>query len=437
MLRRLFQLVFFVFVICLSERVQAAAFEVRNIAVSVQSESAVMARDMALSKAQRVAFAALVGMTENDLPHIDDAQIARLVRGFSLQGERLAARSYAANFTIRFNPATTRNFILQQQLQLTPQAASGQAISVNRTITDKPAAPDGQSAEEGSPESAAALDPVALAAAQREQTIVILPVLDIGSRRVIWDEPGLWRNVWQKQDHSTPGLTVRVALGDVDDIADIPDAGFLNSGPANIARLLERYEAGNLYIVVAKNQGAALNTAGGMALSLYRHNGQQLTFQQKRVIRPRPGYMFDDAVPAAMTMIASAHTGRGSLRPAAAAETLADVAAEQAGNPAATVDPSVLEPTIPAATEQVPSRVSGPILVVVPYQSLQQWIGIQRRLRMVPGMKGVVPLRVSPSSAQVSLTTTLSSSTDLERNLALQNFRLQKMPNGEIALIDQ
>ena len=433
MSRHLLAIILFALFVCIGGTAKAAPFEVRNIVVSIQSESAVKARDIALAKAQRVAFAALVGMTENDIPQISDMQIARLSRGFSLQGERLAARSYSANFTIRFNPASTNNFILTHNLSLTPQAAAGQTISVNRVVTDKPAAPVTAEGAVADGEAGTDAAPIAPAA---DAIVVVLPVLDIGSRRVIWDEPGLWRSVWQKKDHSVPGLSVRVPLGDVDDIADVPDASLLNNNPSNMAHMIERYAATDGYIIVAKNQGASMNTAGGMALSLYRHDGKQLKFIRKQVIRPRPGYLFDDAVPAAMQMIVSTHnnTASAEANTQAPAETLAQIAQATSGeaNGGTTVDKSVLE----AAPETINQSNGGTVLVTVPYQSLQQWLGIQRRLRMVPGMKSVVPLRVSPSSAQVSIKTNLSMA-DLERNLAMQSFVLQRLPNGETALLDQ
>lgn len=417
MLRHLLKIIAFIFFICAGSPAFAAPFEVKNIAVSIQSESAVKARDMAIAKAQRVAFAALVGKTENDIPEISDNQIARLARGFSLQGERLAARSYSATFTIRFNPAATNNFILTSGMQLTPQAASGQTISVNRVVTDKPV-PAVAKVDPATGETIVVEDSAIAAEAKQDNVVVVMPILDIGSRRVIWDDPSSWRDVWQKKDQSVPGLKVNIPLGDVDDIADVPDASFLSSGKANITRFLQRYNASSLYVVVAKNLGAALNTAGGMSLSLYRHDGQQLKFLRKQIIRPRQGYLFDDAMPAAMQMIVSAHNNTGPVT----------AQSEMESGESTIVDKTVLNPVISG---------SGPIIVTIPYQSLQQWIAIQRRLRMVPGVKSVVPLRVSPSSAQVSLKSGLSNNADLERNLGMQNFTLQRLPSGEMALIDK
>lgn len=99
---------------------------------------------------------------------------------------------------------------------------------------------------------------------------------------------------------------MRVPLGDVSDIADIPDTNFLTGGVANIRSMLDRYMASNLYVLIAKNQGAALDPSGGMALTLYRHDGRKLKFIRKMVVHSRPGYMFDDAIKPAMQMIVMA-----------------------------------------------------------------------------------------------------------------------------------
>lgn len=62
-----------------------------------------------------------------------------------------------------------------------------------------------------------------------------------------------------------------------------------------------------------------------------------------------------------------------------------------------------------AATAITPNK---PMLVTIPYQSLPQWVGIQKRLRLVPGITAVMPVRVSPSSAQVRIVTNASTSRD-------------------------
>jgi hypothetical protein len=75
------------FACLLVQPVLAAGLEVDNITVSVQAADAVQARDQAINQAQRKAFGALVGKSDTDLAKISDAQISRLVKGFSVQGE--------------------------------------------------------------------------------------------------------------------------------------------------------------------------------------------------------------------------------------------------------------------------------------------------------------------------------------------------------------
>jgi hypothetical protein len=411
MLRRSLLIMMLLGMTCFSAKQGLAApFEVTNVIVSVQAEDAVKARDQAIAKAQRHAFGALVGVNGTDLQAVTDAQIARLVRGFSLHGERVASRSYAANFSIRFNPAATQNFILSNGLRLTEQAARGETIVVSKPVTATVPAADGKAAEETAP----ATETVAIA-----KPVLVLPVLDIGSRRVIWDDPNPWRDIWQEKDQSVPSLSVRVPLGDVSDITDIPDAGFLSgNSAANIPSILQHYAASDLYVVIAKNLGASLNPEGGMSISLYRHDGQKLSFIRKKVIHPRPGYLFNDAVPAAIQMIALAQINHSpETSSASSVETVTE--------------------ELPVASAATPSISGGQLVVTIPYQSLQQWVGIQRRLRLVPGVKSIIPIRLSPSSAQVRILTTTSSSEDFTRNLAMQRFEIQQMPNNEMALIEQ
>lgn len=385
----------------------AGPYDVTNLQISIQTDNTVKARDEAITRAQRVAFAQLTGQSEEQTASVTDAQISRLVRDFSLRGERLAAHFYQAVFTIRFDPARTQNFIDTNGLNyVDPSTLAPVAINeggAQATTTSATTATD--------------------TAAPVLQTIAVLPVLDIGSRRVVWDEPNPWRDVWQKTDHSNAKVRVALPLGDASDVTDIPNADFLTPGSdvqgvsANINQFLQRYGAQTLYIIIAKNQGAALDPSGGMALSLYKHDGKQLKFLRKNVIRPRPGYLFDDAVPAGLQMVLQDH---GVIPPATTTTVTA------------TASPSV---TTPAQSTASAYQISD-LFVTVPYQSLAQWVGIQQRLRRVAGVSGIQPVRLSPSSAQIRLITTISEP-DLVRNMSLQGFDLQKLPNGERALTER
>jgi hypothetical protein len=380
----------------------AGSFDVANIQISIQSANAVKARDQAINRAQRLAFAQLVGQTEDGIKTIGDDQIARLVKDFSVRSERMAARSYQAVFTVRFDQYRAQNFIDTHGFILVdPTMQSPVAISENTEVVTTEATTTN--------------------AAPLLKTIAVLPVLDIGSRRVIWDEPNPWRDVWQRENHSTAQLKIALPLGDADDITDIPSADFLNDGaPVNIEKFLERYGAEILYVLVAKNQGAALDPSGGMALSLYKDDGKKLTFIRKNVIRPRLGYMFEDAVPAGMMMILEA---QGIKAPSAVA-------------PVTETHEITQTTTTETVTQAVTDQNENSLVVTVPYQSLSQWVDIQQRLRRVPGVKNIVPMRLSPSSAQVRFFIGGDTQSFLN-NMVTQGFDLQTLPSGEVALIER
>ncbi len=366
----------------------AAGYDVANIQVNIESADAVKARDQAIMRAQRIGFAQLVGQKEEDLQKISDADIARLVNGFSVRNERSVGRSYKADFTVRFEPIKTQSFMDRNGWTLAERDETA-AIVADQT-------------------------PVA-AEAPLLQTIVILPVLDIGSRRVVWDDPNPWREAWQKQDHSTAHVKVVLPLADASDVIDIPDAGFLSEkGKANIVNFLSRYNAKEVYVLVAKNQGAALDPSGGMAVSLYKHDGKQLTFVRKNIIRPRPGYVFDDAVPAGMQMVLQ----ECGLLPSSPPADQTATAEKEVSTTNTTIGPTA------------------DVAVTVPYQTLAQWVRIQQSLRHVTGVKNVLPIRVSPSSAQVQLATDVPTEA-LVRNMADRGFNLQTMPTGEMVLTER
>ncbi len=385
----------------------ASGYQVTDIVVNVQAADAVKARDLAILQAQRLAFAVLVGKSDKDVAKVTDTQIGRLVSDFSIKNERLAVRSYAAVFTVRFEPNRTQSFIQSQGFDLVNQELA--TMTGDTTV----------SANE-------AVIPV------QPQAIVILPVLDIGSRQTVWDDPNPWREVWQKKDHSIKGLPVKVPLGDIVDIADIPDTKFLTSDSrANVANLLGRYMANTMYVVVAKNQGAALDPSGGMAISLYRHDGTTIKFLKKLVLHPRPGYAFVDAVPAALNMIVMAENTKSDQEETQIAEEAQDEADENEA--VSWAEDAADEQTAILGTA---AASPAPMIVTIPYQNLPQWVNIQRRLRSVPGVVNIVTIRVAPSSAEVQIITAHSSVT-MSQNFATAGFELQAMPNGEVALLDR
>lgn len=401
---------------------QAMSFDVTNVQISVQSTDAVKARDLALAQAQRKAFAVLVGQSEAEIEKaVTDTQIARLIRGFSVRGERLAARAYSANFTIRFNPNSTISFVQANGYdfafpnQTGPINANPQGIA-----QQQPTQQSGQIQPDGTTAAMSAEEQANLAAqAVIDKTVVVLPVLDIGTQNMLWGDPNPWREIWQKQDYSKNGLSIRVPLGDIADLTDVPDVRFLNGAQYNFDSLMNRYAASSVYIAIVKNQGS-----GGVLLSLYRHDGKKLAFLKKMIINPRPGFMFNDSVPAAVQMIIDAHNTQAAT---STDEGLTVQDQEQQPLPEQELDGPVVAPI---------NTQSEPMLVTIPYQSLQQWVGIQNRLRLTAGITSIVPLRVSPSSAKVRLTANVPQM-DLQRNLGAQRFDLQYLPTGEIVLIEQ
>jgi hypothetical protein len=380
----------------------ASSYEISNVSVQIEADNAVKAKDNAIPLAQRQAFMVLVGKTVEETKDITDVEIARLVSGFSVKNEKLGARSYSAIFTVRFEPNRTQYFI----------QSKGYDIIDPATLTGETA---------GGIRANPAQDML-------ESGALVLPVLDIGTRRVLWDEPNPWREVWQKKDYSIKGMNLRVPLGDVTDIQDIPDAQFLTGAPADVGNMLRRYGVNTIYIALIKNQGAALDPSGGMTVSLYAHNGNKLSFVKKTILHPRAGYAFDDAVPAVVQMMADVRNNKDTDEEPETELAAEEPKEEPTGNNII-FDESVLNGAEPAA-------VQGSVIVTVPYQSLGQWVGIQKRLRQVDGVLNILPIRVSPSSAQIELVTNVPQDT-FAQNAALAGFEMQAMPNGELALIER
>ncbi len=217
---------------------QNKTYIIDEIAIDVTAENAVQARENAILEAQRSAFDKLVKNTLNDadyqsLPTISDQMLTDLVRGFSVKNERSSADRYKAEFTVTFDEEKLERF----------------------------------------------LGVVGLADFHKgHSSIVIMPFLQIGSKLILWDEPNPWREAWQKNVIlNTDNLTIRVPIGDISDIADIPDASAFTPDSANITTILERYNAQHVIYAVAKTKGPVLDPSEGVRVTLYSVSPNSVT----------------------------------------------------------------------------------------------------------------------------------------------------------------
>ncbi len=222
--------------ITLSTASQDRLYDVDNQLVDVTGENPVLARESAIIQAQRQAFDVLAQrlLPEAEyaaLPNFSDDVVASLVKDFSVKNEQISSDRYKANFTVRFDgPSVERIFGL---------------TGIHYSDTEK-------------------------------GPVIMLPFLQIGSRLVIWEEPNPWREVWQEANLDEGLVPIRVPLGDIADMSDVPDASIFSGQAGNLISLSQRYGGDSIFLAVAQSRGAALEATDGLLVTLYATSGQDI-----------------------------------------------------------------------------------------------------------------------------------------------------------------
>lgn len=254
-------------------RVHAAdsAFTVAGVKVDVTADSAATAREQAFAQAQQQAFRELANrlLPEGEAATLqipDTATISTLINDFEITEERLSTVQYVGTYTFRFNEKAVRNFF------------GGSGLS----YTDVSSRP-----------------------------VLVLPYYQWGSRTVLWGPENPWLAAWARAEER-PGLVpIVVPIGDVQDVADIGDSEALTYDPGSLARLTERYGAGEALVLIAAPVWGAdqPETQTPAALSLLAYstaNGTPEMAQNFRVEAQEadhPEMLFDRAVAEAQKML--------------------------------------------------------------------------------------------------------------------------------------
>lgn len=93
-------------------------YNIENVAVDIESESAVSARDKALVVARRNAFNVLKSrlLSGTHVIEADDRQIAMMVDSFEINREKLSKNRYLASVNVRFNERAVNSFLSRQPM---------------------------------------------------------------------------------------------------------------------------------------------------------------------------------------------------------------------------------------------------------------------------------------------------------------------------------
>ncbi len=189
--------------------------------------------------------------------------------------------------------------------------------------------------------------------------LVVLPVLQSGTHRILWEESNLWLAAWQRSGGGNSAVELIVPGGGLRDISLVDAAGALAQDWDQLERLVSHYRADGVLIAHARRDGNILRPR----LTWLDGDGASPVLLGRSVPQAWPMGAVGRAVEESRTGIDD-HWAAMALAPAG--------------------------PTVSVFAD-------------IPVTSLAEWIDIRDRLESSPALEAVIPLLVSTTRMRVRL----------------------------------
>lgn len=297
-------------------------FTVDNVTVDATAENALKAREQAFEEAQGKAFDELAArmLSENELKMFERppvSAISTMIKDYEVSNEKLSSTRYIGTYTFRFEDRAVRRYFSGQGAQYTD-------------VVSRP--------------------------------VLILSFMDTGRGMVLWSYQNEWMKAWSAASNLAGGLVpIVVPLGDLADIDNIGDDEALTYSPRALNAMLERYDASEAVIAIAKPEGTALN------IQLYRTDRERPEYVHQIFERALPGQ--DDP----QLYARAVQSVKQILRSDWKQKTVVD------------------------------TRQHGSIEVRARFRSLQEWSDLQRRLGRINGISSMNLKTLSPKEASIEI----------------------------------
>jgi len=376
---------------------EISPYTVENITVDVTADNALKAREEAFAQAQIKAFAVLAekmvassGGQAVKGPAV--SAIAPMIDDYEVTNEKLSSKRYIGTYTFRFSEKAVQEYF------------GGQGVAINDTVrsdSDSLPAPEAQNQE------VLATGP-----------LLVLPFLEQNGQTSLWSPENGFLQAWASVgdlsigDLNAGALPLIVPIGDLADVGAMGEEDPLHIEKAGLATMLERYQAQDAVLLVAKK------APEGLAVEIYRTDlDTPELVSQKKVFSPTG--QEDAALYASAVALV-----RAELTPSWKTNaSIPQTTAVEAPLPEAVAEDYPVSPSVSAAG-------AGPVSVRVGFQSLGEWSGIQRGLARVSGMSDIALKALSPQEAYLDLLYR-GNIMALRGALAQAGLRLSEAPRGQ------
>lgn len=199
-------------VIGLSAAAFADGYTVRGIAVDVEAEDAVTARERAIEQAQQDGLRSLLERLTlpqyyGQLPAADQQALTRLVSAYEVEEESLSATRYVGRLSVVYDEQAVQNLM--------------QGTGVPMVVELPP-------------------------------SLLVVPALDNAGTLEVFSGPDGWRNAWAAEAQSNTLLDIQLPLGDLSDLRMLSAEALQSEPEAALALAAERHGTQSAILLIAR-----------------------------------------------------------------------------------------------------------------------------------------------------------------------------------------
>ena len=238
-----------------------------NVKIDIVSKDPNLTREFATERAMKKAFRRLLTwiLTQNNynqlLPNekiIDELEIKKFVSGYQIKHETFNNNNYNAEFSVMFDKRFVRQWLVKNKVNYLEK---------------------------------------------KTPTVLVIPISELNKKKVLWDDPNLWRLLWQNQSEGKNFIPMIFPHGDAEDLISLSyeDVNLLKID--KLTNFASRYGLSYILIpsskIILNNKDHYLGVFGATIISEVKKEN----FFDEKVLKSFPGEILDDFLLRAINII--------------------------------------------------------------------------------------------------------------------------------------
>ena len=238
-----------------------------NVKIDIVSKDPNFTREFATERAMKKAFRRLLTwiLTQNNynqlLPNekiINELEIKKFVSGYQIKHETFNNNNYNAEFSVMFDKRFVRQWLVKNKVNYLEK---------------------------------------------KTPTVLVIPISELNKKKVLWDDPNLWRLLWQNQSEGKNFISMIFPHGDAEDLISLSyeDVNLLKID--KLTNFASRYGLSYILIpsskIILNNKDHYLGVFGATIISEVKREN----FFDEKVLKSFPGEILDDFLLRAINII--------------------------------------------------------------------------------------------------------------------------------------